>query len=179
MIELIKLSREDNFSYCFHTAKVMNLFYKCDTLEYISYINTSIPLISKTLTSLNCWISLLSSSFMALQKRTGDEQKRKQRVLGVHTANTAGVSTAAHFARKARTTIFERTFAPQSLFLSANAGRGTTERGTRRNRTQGETRSNAGGRSLKSSKMAGRRIIVCCGASIVAHFARKVRATNT
>ena len=23
------------------------------------------------------------------------------------------------------------------------------------------------------------RIIVCCGASIVAHFARKVRATNT
>ena len=36
----------------------MNLFYKCDTLEYISYINTSIPLISKTLTSLNCWISL-------------------------------------------------------------------------------------------------------------------------
>ena len=75
MIELIKLSREDNFSYCFHTAKVMNLFYKCDTLEYISYINTSIPLISKTLTSLNCWISLLSSSFMALQERTGDEQK--------------------------------------------------------------------------------------------------------
>ncbi len=71
MIELIKLSREDNFSYCFHTAKVMNLFYKCDTLEYISYINTSIPLISKTLTSLNCWISLLSSSFMALQERTG------------------------------------------------------------------------------------------------------------
>ena len=95
MIELIKLSREDNFSYCFHTAKVMNLFYKCDTLEYISYINTSIPLISKTLTSLNCWISLLSSSFMALQERTGDEQKRKQRVLGVHTAKTAGVSTAA------------------------------------------------------------------------------------
>ena len=64
----------------------MNLFYKCDTLEYISYINTSIPLISKTLTSLNCWISLLSSSFMALQEKTGDEQKRKQRVLGVHTA---------------------------------------------------------------------------------------------
>ena len=95
MIELIKLSREDNFSYCFHTAKVMNLFYKCDTLEYISYINTSIPLISKTLTSLNCWISLLSSSFMALQERTGDEQKRKQRVLGIHTAKTAGVSTAA------------------------------------------------------------------------------------
>ena len=145
MIELIKLSREDNFSYCFHTAKVMNLFYKCDTLEYISYINTSIPLISKTLTSLNCWISLLSSSFMALQEKTGDEQKRKQRVLGVHTANTA-----AHFARKARTTTFERTFAPQSLFLSANAGRGTTERGTRRNRTQGETRLNAGGRSLTS-----------------------------
>ena len=51
--------------------------------------------------------------------------------LGVHTANTAGVSTATHFARKARTTTFERTFAPQSLFLSANAGRGTTERGTR------------------------------------------------
>ena len=150
MIELIKLSREDNFSYCFHTAKVMNLFYKCDTLEYISYINTSIPLISKTLTSLNCWISLLSSSFMALQERTGDEQKRKQRVLGVHTAQTAGVSTAAHFAHKARTTIFERTFAPQSLFLSANAGRGTTERGTRRNQTQGETRLNAGGRSLTS-----------------------------
>ena len=150
MIELIKLSREDNFSYCFHTAKVMNLFYKCNTLEYISYINTSIPFISKTLSSLNCQISLLSSSFMALQKRTGDEQKRKQRVLGVHTANTAGVSTAAHFARKARTTTFERTFAPQSLFLSANAGRGTTERGTRRNRTQGETRLNAGGRSLTS-----------------------------
>lgn len=150
MIELIKLSREDNFSYCFHTAKVMNLFYKCDTLEYISYINTSIPLISKTLTSLNCWISLLSSSFMALQEKTGDEQKRKQRVLGVHTAKTAGVSTAAHFARKARTTTFERTFAPQSLFLSANAGRGTTERGTRRNQTQGETRLNAGGRSLTS-----------------------------
>ena len=150
MIELIKLSREDNFSYCFHTAKVMNLFYKCDTLEYISYIKISIPFISETLTSLSCWISLLSSSFMALQEKTGDEQKRKQRVLGVHTANTAGVSTAAHFARKARTTIFERTFAPQSLFLSANAGRGTTERGTRRNRTQGETRLNAGGRSLTS-----------------------------
>ena len=150
MIELIKLSREDNFSYCIHTAKVMNLFYKCDTLENISYINTSIPLISKTLTSLNCWISLLSSSFMALQERTGDEQKRKLRVLGVHTTNTAGVSTAAHFAHKARTTIFERTLAPQSLFLSANAGRGTTERGTRRNRTQGETRLNAGGRSLTS-----------------------------
>ena len=128
----------------------MNLFYKCDTLEYISYINTSIPLISKTLTSLNSWISLLSSSFMALQEKTGDEQKRKQRVLGVHTAQTAGVSTAAHFARKTRATIFERTFAPQSLFLSANAGRGTTERGTRRNRTQGETRLNAGGRSLTS-----------------------------
>jgi len=87
---------------------------------------------------------------MALQEKTGDEQKRKQRVLGVHTANTAGVSTAAHFAHKARTTISERTFAPQSLFLSANAGRGTTERGTRRNRTQGETRSNAGRRSPKS-----------------------------
>ena len=128
----------------------MNLFYKCDTLEYISYINTSIPLISKTLTSLNSWISLLSSSFMTLQERTGDEQKRKQRVLGVHTAKTAGVSTAAHFARKARTTTFERTFAPQSLYLSANAGRGTTERGTRRNQTQGETRLNAGGRSLTS-----------------------------
>lgn len=41
MIELIKLSREDNFSYCFLTAKVMNLFYKCDTLEYISYIKSS------------------------------------------------------------------------------------------------------------------------------------------
>ena len=150
MIELIKLSREDNFSYCFHTAKVMNLFYKCHTLEYISYINTSIPFISKTLSSLNCQISLLSSSFMALQERTGDEQKRKQRVLGVHTANTAGVSTAAHFAHKARTTTFERTFAPQSLYLSANAGRGTPERGTRRNRTQAETRSNAGGRSLTS-----------------------------
>mgnify|MGYP004689357147 FL=1 len=150
MIELIKLSREDNFSYCFHTAKVMNLFYKCYTLEYISYIKISIPFTSETLTSLNCQISLLSSSFMALQKKTGDEQKRKQRVLGVHTANTAGVSTAAHFARKARTTIFVRTFAPQSLFLSANAGRGTTERGTRRNRTQGETRLNAGGRSLTS-----------------------------
>ena len=128
----------------------MNLFYKCYTLEYISYIKISIPFISETLTSLNCQISLLSSSFMALQERTGDEQKRKQRVLGVHTANTAGVSTAAHFARKARTTTFERTFAPQSLFLSANAGRGTTERGTRRNRTQGETRLNAGGRSLTS-----------------------------
>ena len=128
----------------------MNLFYKCDTLEYISYIKISIPFISETLTSLSCWISLLSSSFMALQEKNGDEQKRKQRVLGVHTANTAGVSTAAHFARKARTTIFERTFAPQSLFLSANAGRGTTERGTRRNRTRGETRLNAGGRSLTS-----------------------------
>ena len=150
MIELIKLSREDNFSYCFHTAKVMNLFYRCDTLEYISYINTSIPLISETLTSLSCWISLLSSSFMALQEKTGDEQKRKQRVLGVHTAQTAGVSTAAHFARKARATTFERTFAPQSLYLSANAGLGTTERGTRRNQTQGETRLNAGGRSLTS-----------------------------
>ena len=150
MIELIKLSREDNFSYCFHTAKVMNLFYKCYTLEYISYIKISIPFISETLTSLSCWISLLSSSFMALQEKTGDEQKRKQRVLGVHTANTGGVSTAAHFARKARTTTFERTFAPQSLYLSANAGRGTTERGTRRNRTQGETRLNAGGRSLTS-----------------------------
>ena len=122
----------------------MNLFYKCYTLEYISYIKISIPFISKTLTSLNCWISLLSSSFMALQERTGDEQKRKQRVLGVHTANTAGVSTAPHFARKARTTIFERTFAPQSLFLSANAGRGTTERGTRHDRTWDETQSNAG-----------------------------------
>ena len=133
----------------------MNLFYKCNTLEYISYINTSIPFISKTLTSLNCWISLLSSSFMALQKRTGDEQKRKQRVLGVHTAKTAGVSTAANFARKTRTTTFERTFAPQSLYLSANAGRGTTERGTRRNRTQGETRLNAGGRSLTSIGTAG------------------------
>lgn len=128
----------------------MNLFYKCYTLEYISYIKISIPFISETLTSLSCWISLLSSSFMALQEKTGDEQKRKQRVLGVHTAQTAGVSTAAHFARKARTTIFERTFAPQSLFLSANAGRGTTERGTRRNQTQGETRLNAGGRSLTS-----------------------------
>lgn len=128
----------------------MNLFYKCYTLEYISYIKSPFPFISKTLTSLNCWISLLSSSFMALQERTGDEQKRKQRVLGVHTAKTAGVSTAAHFARKARTTTFERTFAPQSLFLSANAGRGTTERGTRRNRTQADTRSNAGGRSLTS-----------------------------
>ena len=85
-----------------------------------------------------------------LCRKTGDEQKRKQRVLGVHTAKTAGVSTAAHFARKARTTTFERTFAPQSLFLSANAGRGTTERGTRRNQTQGETRLNAGGRSLTS-----------------------------
>ena len=128
----------------------MNLFYKCYTLEYISYIKISIPFISETLTSLSCWISLLSSSFMALQEKTGDEQKRKQRVLGVHTAQTAGVSTAAHFARKARTTIFERTFAPQSIFLSANAGRGTTERGTRRNQTQGETRLNAGGRSLTS-----------------------------
>ena len=94
--------------------------------------------------------------FVAIQQLYGsagknrDEQKRKQRVLGVHTANTAGVSTAAHFARKARTTTFERTFAPQSLFLSANAGRGTTERGTRRNRTQADTRSNAGGRSLTS-----------------------------
>ena len=37
-----------------------------------------------------------------------------------------------------------------SYYFLANAGRGTTERGTRRNRTQGETRSNAGGRSLKS-----------------------------
>ena len=64
MIELIKLSREDNFSYCFLTAKVMNLFYKCKILEYISYINTSIPLISNTHTSLNCRISLESSSFM-------------------------------------------------------------------------------------------------------------------
>ena len=118
----------------------MNLLYKCDTLEYISYINTSIPLISKTLTSLNCWISLLSSSFMALQEKTGDEQKRKQRVLGVHTAKTAGVSTAAHFARKARTTIFVRTFAPQSLFLSANAGRGTIERRRRHGRTQDDVR---------------------------------------
>lgn len=94
--------------------------------------------------------SLLSSSFMALQEKTGDEQKRKQRVLGVHTAQTAGVSTAAHFARKTRATTFERTFAPQSLYLSANAGLGTTERGTRRNQTQGETRLNAGGRSLTS-----------------------------
>ena len=41
---------------------------------------------------------------MALQEKTGDEQKRRQRVLGVHTAKTAGVSTAAHFARKARGT---------------------------------------------------------------------------
>lgn len=88
--------------------------------------------------------------FIAIQQlhgsagKTGDEQKRKQRVLGVHTAKTAGVSTAAHFARKARTTIFERTFAPQSLFLSANAGRGTTERGTRHDRTWDETQSNAG-----------------------------------
>ena len=38
----------------------------------------------------------------------------------------------------------------QSLYLSANAGLGTTERGTRRNQTQGETRLNAGGRSLTS-----------------------------
>ena len=47
MIELIKLSREDNFSYCFHTAKVMNLFYKCDTLEYISYIKSPSHLFQK------------------------------------------------------------------------------------------------------------------------------------
>ena len=31
----------------------------------------------------------------------------------------------------------------------------------------------------KVGKFALARIIVCCGASIVAHFARKVRATNT
>lgn len=47
MIELIKLSREDNFSYCFHTAKVMNLFYKCYTLEYISYIKSPSHLFQK------------------------------------------------------------------------------------------------------------------------------------
>ncbi len=64
MIELIKLSREDNFSYCLHTAKVMNLFYKCETLEYISYISTSKPFISNTHTSLSCRISLLSRSFI-------------------------------------------------------------------------------------------------------------------
>ena len=31
----------------------------------------------------------------------------------------------------------------------------------------------------KEQKIALARTIVCCGASIVAHFARKVRATNT
>ena len=67
MIELIKLSREDNFSDCFHTAKVMILFYKCETLEYISYISTSIPFISNTHTSLSCRISLESSSFIRLE----------------------------------------------------------------------------------------------------------------
>ena len=47
-------------------------------------------------------------------------------------------------------------------YFLANAERGTTERRTRHNRTQDETRSNAGGRSLKSSKMEGRRIILGC-----------------
>gem|GEM_PF-6886227 len=39
-----------------------------------------------------------------------------------------------------------------------------------------------GGREKNKSRESGefvRRTIVCCGASIVAHFARKVRATNT
>ena len=40
--------------------------------------------------------------------------------------------------------------APRSLYLMANARRGTTAHGTRRDRTLDETRSNAGGRSLKS-----------------------------
>ncbi len=71
MIELIKLSREDNFSYCFHTAKVMNLFYKCDTLEYISYIKTSIPLISK-----NAHISQLLD-FIAIQQLHGSAGKNR------------------------------------------------------------------------------------------------------
>ena len=38
----------------------------------------------------------------------------------------------------------------QILYFSANAGRGTNERRTRRNRTQDETRPNAGRRSPKS-----------------------------
>lgn len=38
----------------------------------------------------------------------------------------------------------------QSLYFLANAGRGTSERGMRHDRTQGETRSNAGRRSPKS-----------------------------
>ena len=49
----------------------------------------------------------------------------------------------------------EASFSLHSIYFLANAGRGTTERGARRNRTQGETRLNAGGRSLKSSKIAG------------------------
>ncbi len=33
--------------------------------------------------------------------------------------------------------------------------------------------------SVLAAEICMARIIVCCGASIVAHFARKVRATNT
>ena len=73
--------------------------------------------------------------------------------------------------------VAETSFSFQSLYFLANAGRGTTERGTRHDRTRDETqsnagrdtierrtrydrtqdeiRSNAGGRSLKSSKIAG------------------------
>ena len=46
--------------------------------------------------------------------------------------------------------VFERTFTPQFLYLSANAGRGTIERRTGHARTWGETRSNVLPRSLKS-----------------------------
>ena len=51
--------------------------------------------------------------------------------------------------------VAETSFSFQSLYFLANAGRGTTERRTRHNRTRDETRTNAGGRSLKSSKIAG------------------------
>ena len=54
----------------------------------------------------------------------------------------------------------EASFPFQSLYFLANAGRGTTERGTRCNRTRDETRSNAGGRSLKSSKMGAKDIVM-------------------
>ena len=76
--------------------------------------------------------------------------KVKHRTLSVYVANKASASIATRFARKARSTDFKRTFPPRSLYFLANAGRGTTERRARRNRTQGETRSNAGWRSLKS-----------------------------
>ena len=65
-------------------------------------------------------------------------------------ADKAGASTATHITRTARTTDFKRAFPPRSLYFLTNAGRGTSERGTRYGRTWDETQSNAGRRSLKS-----------------------------